>query len=57
LAPSLYSSHYDDLVAGRRIELDALLGESVRRAVRARVTVGAAHALYAIIQARGAPAL
>jgi len=30
LAPNLYSSLYDDLVAGRRIELDALLGELER---------------------------
>lgn len=35
LAPTLYSSLNDDLVAGRRIELDALLGELVRRAAGA----------------------
>ena len=56
LAPNLYSSLHDDLVAGRRIELDALLGELVRRAVRAGGTVSASSTLYAIIQAQAASA-
>lgn len=52
LAPSLYSSLYDDLVAGRRVELDALLGELIRRAGTAGVPVPVASALYGIILAQ-----
>jgi 2-dehydropantoate 2-reductase len=55
LAPDLYSSLYDDLTAGRRIELDALLGELVRRAARAHVTSSASSAVYAIVQAQAVP--
>jgi 2-dehydropantoate 2-reductase len=54
LAPTLYSSLYDDLGAGRRIELDALLGELVRRADREGVSVRTASAVYGIIQAQAA---
>ena len=56
LAPDLYSSLYDDLSAGRRIELDALLGELVRRADRAGVPAVATSAIYAIVQAQATPA-
>jgi 2-dehydropantoate 2-reductase len=52
LAPTLYSSLYDDLVAGRRIELDALLGELVRRAERAGVAAPASFAVYAVLLAQ-----
>ncbi len=49
LQPSLYSSLHDDLVAGRRMELEALLGELVRRAARVGVRVPACSVLYAIL--------
>ncbi len=49
LDPGMYSSLYDDLVAGRRMELDALLGELVRRAARDGVPVPAASTLYAVL--------
>jgi 2-dehydropantoate 2-reductase len=52
LAPTLYSSLFDDLVAGRRIELDALLGELVRRAARVRIAAPAAAAVHAIVAAQ-----
>ncbi len=44
------SSLYDDMVAGRRMELDALLGEVVRRAERAGVPVPAAQTLHAVLR-------
>jgi 2-dehydropantoate 2-reductase len=49
LDPTAYSSLYDDLIAGRRMELEALLGALVRRADRAGVPVPASSALYAIL--------
>ncbi|MDQ2934622.1 MAG: 2-dehydropantoate 2-reductase [Chloroflexota bacterium] len=49
LDASLYSSLHDDLVAGRRMELEALLGELVRRAERAGVPAPASSALYAVL--------
>jgi 2-dehydropantoate 2-reductase len=49
LDPTAYSSLYDDLIAGRRMELGALLGELVRRADRAGVPAPASSALYAIL--------
>jgi 2-dehydropantoate 2-reductase len=52
LAPGLYSSLHDDLIAGRRIELEATLGELVRRAARAGVAASATETLYAVIQAQ-----
>jgi 2-dehydropantoate 2-reductase len=52
LGSNLYSSLYDDLVAGRRIELDALLGELVRRAERVGIGAAASRALYAIVLAQ-----
>jgi 2-dehydropantoate 2-reductase len=54
LAPMLYSSLHDDLVAGRRIELEATLGELVRRAARAGVDARASATLYAVILAQAA---
>ncbi len=52
LAPTLYSSLHDDLVGGRRIELEANLGELVRRAGRVGVPSPASAALYAVILAQ-----
>ena len=49
LDPSLYASLHDDLVAGRRIELDALLGELVRRAGRVNVAAPVSAVLYAVL--------
>lgn len=49
LQPNLYSSLYDDLVAGRRMELEALLGELSRRAERSGVAAPASSALYAVL--------
>jgi 2-dehydropantoate 2-reductase len=49
LAPDGYASLYHDLVAGRRIELEALHGELVRRAERVGVDVPAARAILAIL--------
>jgi 2-dehydropantoate 2-reductase len=50
LEPEARSSLYDDLAAGRRMELDALLGELVRRADLNRVSAPAASALYALLE-------
>jgi 2-dehydropantoate 2-reductase len=55
LAPGLYSSLHDDLVAGRRIELEATLGELVRRALQVDVAAPSSATLYAVIQAQAAP--
>jgi 2-dehydropantoate 2-reductase len=49
LQPTLYSSLHDDLISGRRMELEALLGELVRRAERAGVPAPASSALYAVL--------
>ncbi len=49
LPPNLYSSLYDDLVAGRRIEVETLQGELSRRAERAGVPAPATSALYAVL--------
>jgi 2-dehydropantoate 2-reductase len=48
--PDGYSSLHHDLVHGRRMELDALLGEVVRRAERLGVDVPNSRALYAVLQ-------
>lgn len=55
LEPGVYSSLHDDLVAGRRTELEQLLGELVRRARAADVAVPAVAALHAVLvpQVRG----
>jgi 2-dehydropantoate 2-reductase len=50
LEPDARSSLHDDLVAGRRMELDALLGELVRRAERNGIPSPAGSALYAVLE-------
>jgi 2-dehydropantoate 2-reductase len=50
LEPDARSSLYDDLVAGRRMELDALLGELVRRAERDGIPAPAGSALQAVLE-------
>jgi 2-dehydropantoate 2-reductase len=50
LEPDAHSSLYDDLVAGRRMELEALLGELVRRGERSGVPTPAAGALYSVLE-------
>jgi 2-dehydropantoate 2-reductase len=50
LEPGGYSSLYDDLTHERAMELEALLGEVIRRANRARVAVPMSRALYAVLQ-------
>lgn len=49
LPAGVYSSLYDDLVAGRRMEVEALHGELSRRAERAGVPAPATSALYAVL--------
>jgi 2-dehydropantoate 2-reductase len=49
LDPALRSSLHDDLVGGRRVELDALLGELIRRAGRFDLDVPTSAFLYAIL--------
>jgi 2-dehydropantoate 2-reductase len=51
LEPTAYSSLYDDLVGGRRVELDGLHGELVRRAERAQVDVPVSSVIHAVLQA------
>jgi 2-dehydropantoate 2-reductase len=48
--PGSFSSLHDDLVAGRRMELEALHGFVVRRAARHGLAVPASDAVYAILQ-------
>jgi 2-dehydropantoate 2-reductase len=48
------SSMYDDLAAGRRMELDALLGEVVRRGARAGVPTPVTEVLYGLLLASAA---
>jgi 2-dehydropantoate 2-reductase len=50
LEPDARSSLHDDMVAGRRMELDALLGELVRRAGRNGIPAPAASALHAVLE-------
>ncbi|HET7677322.1 MAG TPA: 2-dehydropantoate 2-reductase [Candidatus Limnocylindrales bacterium] len=50
LEPGARSSLHDDLTAGRRMELEALHGEVVRRAARAGLDAPAARAVYAILR-------
>jgi 2-dehydropantoate 2-reductase len=47
--PNVYSSLYDDLIAGRRMEVETLQGELSRRAARAGVPAPATSALYAVL--------
>jgi 2-dehydropantoate 2-reductase len=49
LAPDACSSLHDDLVAGRRMELDALHGAVVRRARARGLTVPVCEAVYAFL--------
>jgi 2-dehydropantoate 2-reductase len=49
LPPDLYSSLYDDLIAGRRMEVETLQGELSRRAERAGVPAPATSAIYAVL--------
>jgi 2-dehydropantoate 2-reductase len=49
LPPNLYSSLHDDLIAGRRMEVETLQGELSRRAERAGVPAPATSALYAVL--------
>jgi 2-dehydropantoate 2-reductase len=50
LEPGGFSSLHDDLVAGRRMELDALHGFVVRRAAERGVPVPMSEAVYAILE-------
>ena len=47
--PGSFSSLHDDLVAGRRMELEALHGLVVRRAARYGIPVPMSEAIYAIL--------
>jgi 2-dehydropantoate 2-reductase len=48
--PGSFSSLHDDLVAGRRMELEALHGFIVRRAARHGLPVPMSQAVYSILQ-------
>jgi 2-dehydropantoate 2-reductase len=48
--PGSFSSLHDDLVAGRRMELEALHGFVVRRAAQHGVAVPMSEAVYAVLQ-------
>jgi 2-dehydropantoate 2-reductase len=48
--PGSFSSLHDDLLAGRRMELEALHGFVVRRAAQHGLTVPMSEAVYAILQ-------
>jgi 2-dehydropantoate 2-reductase len=48
--PGSFSSLHDDLVAGRRMELEALHGFVVRRAAQHSLAVPTSEAVYAILQ-------
>jgi 2-dehydropantoate 2-reductase len=49
MEPGGYASLYDDLAAGRRLELEALHGDVVRRAGRAGVEVPVCTVLYGLL--------
>lgn len=49
LEPGGYASLYDDLAAGRRLELEALHGELVRRAERAGLPAPVSSVIYALL--------
>jgi 2-dehydropantoate 2-reductase len=49
LEPAGYASLHDDLVAGRRLELEALHGELVRRAARTGVPVPVSTVIYGLL--------
>ena len=48
--PGSFSSLHDDLMAGRRMELDALHGFVIRRAAQHHLAVPMSEAVYAILQ-------
>ena len=50
IEPGSFSSLHDDLVAGRRMELEALHGFVVRRAAQHGLAVPVSEAVYAILQ-------
>ena len=50
IEPGSFSSLHDDLVAGRRMELEALHGFVVRRAAQHALAVPTSEAVYAILQ-------
>jgi 2-dehydropantoate 2-reductase len=50
LEPGSFASLYHDLIAERRIELDALYGELTRRAARRGVNVPASDVIYALLR-------
>jgi len=50
IEPGSFSSLHDDLVAGRRMELEALHGFVVRRAAQHALAVPTLEAVYAILQ-------
>ena len=50
LEPTAYSSLYDDLTHGRRMELEALHGSVVKRARRHKIPVPVSEAIYAILR-------
>lgn len=50
IEPGSFSSLHDDLVAGRRMELEALHGFVVRRAAQHALAVPMSEAVYAILQ-------
>jgi 2-dehydropantoate 2-reductase len=50
LEPTGYSSLYDDLVNGRRMELEALHGTVVRQAHRHEISVPVSETIYAILR-------
>jgi 2-dehydropantoate 2-reductase len=50
IEPGSFSSLHDDLVAGRRMELEALHGFVVRRAAQHALAVPTSEAIYAILR-------
>jgi 2-dehydropantoate 2-reductase len=50
LEPDSFSSLYDDMTRGRRMELEALHGELVRRADRHGLAVPVSRAVYAFLR-------
>jgi 2-dehydropantoate 2-reductase len=50
IEPGSFSSLHDDMVAWRRMELEALHGFVVRRAAQHGLAVPASEAVYAILQ-------
>jgi len=49
LAPGVYSSLYDDLVRGRRLEIEALQGHALRLGEKLGVPMPALSAVYAAL--------